>query len=405
MIRLQPLYRIAAILFVACAAFLAMPVSDAQAKCKCNPCYCQIPGNVNSHTDGQFTAHENWMRNQFWRQELEPALRKMTRQLTKASQSAVHSYSTIIDNDTTNMIKTTREEVKGQIENENRFSPGQCTLASAKKGAASTTEMNDQFGNILFDSQIARLTNASGSAGATPKDNATGHQINMCKYNYPSEKTKNMCQTAAPDTMQDCHLNINCVLRSKNISFDPNSQQLSPQGQAVGDFMTTLFSPEVSPPMGREELAQANKRNIYMEKRGLITKRALAIHCFSRVIKQYGSGSPEGAEIMANIKAETGVPPEVAASRVGTNPSMVTHREINAKDMFQRIQNFSEKGERDTSVRRMMSENMATNLELQRQIMDSSICQEMMLSALSDIEASRAARENTAREDQKGANK
>ncbi len=375
-------------------------VSSCGNPCNCNTCRTQIPrhyAEVRSTVTNEFQVHRSWLVNNFWRENILPAMMLMAGQLSATGIQQVNMIGMMLD--AKHQLETQRlfQQMTAAAHKDYHPSEGMCTFGTTVRSLANSERKSDLSQTAFATRMNQRQTMAGESLSTEGADSdirsrLSSYIANYCDQADNANNLDGVCQlTAAPERKNidvDYTRNIESRL-TLDADFTTPGNTLTPDEQDVFALSANLFSHNIAPRFGADELAVADGRIReaatlrYMDQRAIFAKRSVAQNSFAAIASQRAAGSPESAPYTKALIRELGVRDSLEIEKLlGANPSYFAQMEILTKKIYQSPLFYTELYDKPVNIERKGAALQAIGLMQDRDLYNSLIRTEAVLSVL-----------------------
>lgn len=376
--------------------FLLSFAPDANATPSCGRCCnCQ---SVRNFIIDEVGKHEKWLKDTFWAKKLKPALATMTNQVSKTLIANTTSIGSFVDAQN-NIASVTALQTQA-AEAANTYAPSEqlCRFASLGQSlAASEGKAKANRLQLVKRSQDRQL-GASGSAGASGAN--ADQAIRMrnitkryCNAGDNNGQMRTLCRNGSEDRFLNADIDYSGSFDSKptlNIDLTAGRTTASDDEQTIYALSDNLFGHEVSPRPNAAALKGGDRMNdsriAFMDMRALVAKRSVAENSFNTLVGMKAQGAPGSKSFIASVLKELGVSDQGVLNYLGGNPSYDAQMEVLTKKIYQNPAFYVNLMDSPANVQRQYAAMQSFGLMQQRDIYDSILRSEMLLSLIVEME-------------------
>ncbi len=367
----------------------------------CDSCRTQIPihyDNVRSNITTDFNAHRNWFMTTYWLQHILPALMLMAEQLTVTGIYQVQIIGSLLD--AKHQLETQRlfQELGAQAHKDYQPSEGMCTFGSTTKSLAASERLSDLAQLTLSQRMNQRQVMAGDVISKESSQSDMRSRIDnfikiYCDQADNGNGLRTFCPTATPTIARrnidiDYTRNIESRL-TLDMDFTASRTTPTPDEQDVFALGANLFSHNIAPQISPSMLADA-QGNIrlsaverYMDLRSIYAKRSVAQNSFSAITGMRTSGDTESAPYTKRLIQELGITNQTDIDNIlGVKPSYFAQMEVLTKKLYQNPVFYTELYDKPVNVERKGAALQAIGLMQDRDLFNSLIRSEAVLSVL-----------------------
>ena len=386
----------------------------------CTPCAQLIPQHhtqirteitnaetrIRNEVTDDFMKHRGWMLTTFWSQHILPALMLMAEQLTTTGMVQVQMIGQFFD--AKHQLETQRlfEELTARAHKDYQPSEGMCTFGTNVRSLA-PSERRSNLTQLAF---AQRMLQRGAMNGAVVSTESTGSDLNSrlqtyiktyCDQADNANGLSKLCPSAVPQPERrnidiDYTRNIESKL-TLDIDFSPEGiATLTPDEQDVFALSANIFSNKVAPKITPEllgstdgKIRQAASQRL-MDLRSIFAKRSVAQNSFAAMAAMRASGSPESAPYTKAIMRELGVSNDDEINKMlGDKPSYFAQMEVLTKKLYQNPIFYTELYDKPANIERKGAALQAIGLMQDRDLYNSLIRSEAVLSVLLETQLQR----------------
>ncbi len=383
--------------------------NKAYAQCQALQCQqnCQCATDIERHhedirthvTDGFALLRERIVVD-LYETHIYPALLRMTTQLNTTGIQQVEIIGTFFD--AKHQLETQRlfQELTAQAHKDYHPSEGLCEIGTNVRALAGS-ERNGKLTQIaLANRMMDRQLMAGEQVSMEGIDSDRRGRLYNFIDNYcdPNDNATNNLPGLAllcgieggPKARRNADVNYTHTIDNK-LTLDVNFNTLgasSPDEEDVFAISANLFAHSLSPTISDLLLADVNYEIKdasfgYLDGRAIAAKRSVAQNSFAAIAAMKGSGNPAyAAPYLKSIVQELGVAPEVVEGYLGGSPSYFAQMEVLTKVMYQNPDFYTELYDKPVNVERKGAILQAIGLMQDRDIYQSLIRSEAVLSTL-----------------------
>lgn len=369
--------------------------------CNCQKCATDIPqhyGQVRITISEEFELHRTWFVNNFWFENIRPALALMASQLTAVGMQQINMIGALLD--AKNQLETQRlfQQMTAEAHKDYYPSEGMCTFGTTVRSLASSERKSDLAQTVLAERMGQRQRMAGDSLSKNSDDSDILSRLDVFRTTYcdPSDNAKGLetlCPNSDKPTRRNMDIDFTRNIESRmtlNVDFTEDNNTATPDEQDVFALAANLFSHNV--PRRRLEpsmLARTDgKINLnvvesYMDLRAIFAKRSVAMNSFAAITGERAAGSPESAPYVKALIKELGLErPEEIEKFLGENPSYFAQMEVLTKKLYQNPTFYTELYDKPANIERKTAAMQAIGLMQDRDLFNSLLRTEAVLSVL-----------------------
>lgn len=388
------------LLTLALVALLSVTTaSEAYAVCTCSTAsmlHSRTRANVKSFIDEQFAKHKTFLVDKFWKERLLPAFQSYTQQESASGQQATTTRASIADAETANTL--TREAGQDQVEQAEIHAPDPqaCAVASgARTTAVAQARAQEVSQEVVAQSADRRLgrseLTAEDPAETDRRERREVFTKNFCDPAAWGGAFKDQCKTAGK--LKDRDIDYRKTLDEPwTLEIRPDFAEQDPASWtedeiSVDALRQNLFGHEVYPRPTRDEFKQYNVRVGYLNQRALEAKRSVAEYSLQSLIGEKSEASPEAKQWLEATLQNLGITMDAEMqAKIKDKPSYYAIMEVLGKRMYQDPNFYNQLIKPGPQVAQTQASLQAVNLMQMRDVYDSMLRSELILSLIVEME-------------------
>ncbi|MFK7838989.1 MAG: hypothetical protein AB8B83_01550 [Bdellovibrionales bacterium] len=379
---------------------------------------------VTEHTSNEFTAHRNWLAQDFFVGQVLPALMLFTEQMSAVAMQQTMSIGMFFD--AKHQLETQRLLQEMQVQAHIDYQPSEefCAFGTNVRSLAASEQRGRANAYVLARRQTARQLGEQNMAGASSGDNDKFGRWQMFTELFCDPQDSDWVSTRPaetglnsicnkPSSANDAYTNadidygrvvgnsrtLNIDEFGLGISFISSGFSINEAGKSITALQNNLYGHNIIQRLGnRRDFAQDRYQSGYMALRSIIAKRSVAENSFNAIVglKSQGSfviGSTADSEtyrFLGPLMVELGVVDEDGSgdnedeirALVGSNPSYYAQLELLAKRIYQNPDFYANLYDKPANVKRKSVALKAIELMVDRAIYESQMRQEMLSSVM-----------------------
>jgi hypothetical protein len=367
----------------------------------CGKCPTDIRNNhvdIRNHTTDEFIQHRDWIRTDFFSQNILPALQLMTAQLSTTAMQQVQIVGTFFD--AKHQLETQRifQTLTAQAHKDYHPSEGLCTIGTNTRSLAASerksTLVQQTLAQRMMDRQL--LSGGGVSQGGATNDRQSRLAMfinNFCNRNDGGGSLYALCESGVADPEQvNMDVNYTGAIEDKltlNIDFlNTGTRQATSDEENIFALGANLFANEVLPNnltesiIARRNLRPTDAANYYLDIRAVAAKRSVAQNSFAAITSLKAEGDDSSAPFLKAILKETGINPNDIEDRLGEKPSYFAQMEVLTKDIYQNPTFYANLYDKPVNVERKGVALQAIELMQDRDLYKSLLRSEAVLATL-----------------------
>ena len=357
----------------------------------CTTCRPKITSNHNSirqFVTDQFNSHQQWFVNVLIRDNVLPALARMTTQFSIISMQQTDMIGRFFD--AKHQLETQRLLQAMSAETYSNFTPPKalCEIGGMKRSLVASSRKSDLAKTVIAQRSLDRFLRSGDvvSSGSSASDKISRRNNFITKYCNKADNGNglgNLCNSSTP-ARDRINKDVNYVAafdvpQTLKIDFtQAEAANVTPDEEDVFALAANLYAHNVLPAIGDRVLADGNgvpkqAAYTYMDYRSLAAKRSVAHTSFAVIAGLKAEGDPEVAPYLKNIAQDLGVPASEMDNVFGVNPSYKRQLGTLASDLYKRNSFYTELIDKPANARRKGVAMRGINLMLEREIYNSAL--------------------------------
>lgn len=392
---------------------------------------------------GRLQQHEDWLIEQYFKPLIQPALMMMTEQLVGIMAQQTFIVGTFIDAKVQLETQGLFQKLQARAHKDYYPSFGMCEIGTSTRSLAAA-EFNSDFSRFVMNKRFMdRQTGTRGSVGAGGPDhdrasaeaatvptpfNRLGLMLHkMCDDN-DLNKVNNLPQTGLFLCQNDIETHgwvnrdidwANTIMgpRTINVDFTTTFAESASDNERVLEMSNLLYGHKLFPRPHSSLLHSEQNQQAFINSRSVTAKRSVAQASFNAIVglKSRGTRMTDGPagrvassadtdEFLYFFLEELGIPPgniqqyreymyqkaeahepNGATDPIRNEPSYYAQMEILAKKIYQRPEFYTELYDKPANVKRKSAAMQAIKLMLERDIFDSQLRAEAIMSMILEL--------------------
>ncbi len=367
----------------------------------CGQCPTKIRNNhvdIRNHTSQEFAEHRDWIRKEFFLENILPALQLMTVQLSTTAMQQTQIIGTFFD--AKHQLETQRifQQLTTKAHKDYHPSEGLCTIGTNIRSLAASERksnlVHQTIAQRMMDRQLLSGDGLSTSGATSDRRSRLKMFIeNFCNKNDGGGSLFALCENGTADPKQvNMDVNFTGAVEDKltlDINFSNNGiNQLTPDEKNIFSLGANLFANEVLPNnlteavLANRSLRPTSMANYYLDIRAVAAKRSVAQNSFAAITSLKAQGDDSSAPFLKAILRETGINPNDIEDRLGKKPSYFAQMEVLTKDLYQNPTFYANLYDKPVNVERKGVALQAIELMQDRDLYKSLLRSEAVLATL-----------------------
>lgn len=367
----------------------------------CQGCAVEIPKHyqeVKDHVTSQFEAHRQWFLTTYWKDNILPALMLFAEQLSVAGIHQIEMVGSMLD--AKHQLETQRlfQELAAQAHKDYQPSEGMCVFGTFAKSLVDSERRSDLVQLALAQRMTQRQAASGNNLAEEGVDSDMTTRLFQFRHVYcdKADNTNGLtefCPNASANISRnnidvDYTRNIESRL-TLNLDLYPNAAAQSIDEVDLFALSANLFSHTIAPKIVPELLAdtegriRVNAAEKYMDLRAIFAKRSVAQNSFAALASMRAYGDVKSAPYTKRLIYELGITDTAEINKyLGQNPSYFAQMEVLTKKLYQNPVFYTELYDKPVNVERKGAALQAIGLMQDRDLFNSLIRSEAVLSVL-----------------------
>lgn len=345
-----------------------------------------------------------------WFDNFLPVWMDMAEQMTNVAMWHTFAIGTFLDAKIQLETQAVFQERMADIHKRYQPSVGMCVFGTNIRSLAASERNGKLVSHTLNQRLLDRLLGTEGGSGVTgPQQEQTSRVRyfldHVCDrfdnnrlHNNPATGFANIC-TDTPRTDGTVNLDIDFTRlimtpRTLNVDFVNMGGANNEQATHVFNLGAHLYGHKIPEAVHVNSETQTGLHSQMLDIRASIAKHSVAQTSYSALVGLKARGSAKSGtdtmQYMTLLLQELGIPQADVAGFVGENPSYYAQLEILAKKLYQNPDFYRELYDRPENTRRKSVAMSAINSMLDREIFDSQLRAEAMISQLLELKVQQA---------------
>lgn len=391
-------------LSMALAALTSISVKPAQA---CGPCLdCSTWQNAVSQA---IANHETWFQNTFWQDNFLPAMRRMTDQFTQAMMLHARMIGGFMDAQNHLRSQLALQEMTADALKSYTPSDSVCQFGTLSRSLAASQAKSRNVQMVLSERSQARQLGKPNNAGS--KGMQEDHQARLAQFQgrFCDVQDNNAGMTTlcgasgGSDKFHNLDINYTRTIDTKpTLDIDFTNATPTDDERDVIAMASNLYSHDLAKRFATSELkdpsGNKDNRTIYMDMRSIIAKRNVAEHSFNTMVGMKAAGTKASRDYVFKVLKNLGMTDAdaqrffgdtITTGTVAKNPSYAAQMEILTKKLYQDPSFYANLMDKPANVQRQYAAMQSFGLMQQRDVFETVLRSEMLLSLIVELEVSK----------------
>jgi hypothetical protein len=375
------------------AVLVPFPAKEASACGGCTPCSVW-----SDQVTTEMDRHKDWMVDEWWEGYVEPGLMKLSDQTIKAMSWESSTIGRFMDAQNQLGSMQALQEMNAKSTNSYATSTSLCQFGSLTKSLAASEAKAKANQIVLAERSQNRQLGHNNMASQTGSQGdrmarLAQFQAKFCDKSDFNGGMKDLCSGAPPDTMLNLDIDFaRAVDAKKTLNVDFTNAAKTNDEEAVIALASNLYAHETFDRMGAGGLKDSNakdNRTTYLDQRSIVAKRSVAENSFNAWVGKKAEGEAGSKTYIEAVLKSLGVPAADLPKYLGDKPSYDAQMEVLTKKVFQDPAYYANLMDNPANVQRQYASLQAFGLMQQRDIFETILRSEMLLSLIVEMEVSK----------------
>ncbi len=358
----------------------------------------------------EFIGLENWILNSFFMSYLKPTLDSMRDAIISTLKEQDFVESRMVDHKTATDYTMALDKENAEIVKEYKPSEEVCRLGTLSASIASTEDKAGNMKKFLAKQSVARDTLKEGDTSSQGNANDQFSRGDIyrryhCDPNSFGAAARSLCpkgvEVRGYENMDIDYTSFIETEPTLNLNSEddklPDRKGITPDESTIRAMSANLYANQVFD-LIEPEVIRANMLDI----RSVLAKRNVARNSFNVIASMKATGGDQSKYVapfarkqlidlgFGNDKTSAKEVHDDMNRKAGLNPSYDAQMEILTKKLYQNPQFFVNTGDTPANLQRMQVSMQAISLMQDRDIFESLLRSEMVLSVLLELEVEKA---------------
>jgi hypothetical protein len=355
----------------------------------------------------EFQKHQTWLINDFFFDYIQPAMMKMTGQLSTTGMNQVAAIGAIMDAKHQLEVQRLLQDLSAQAHKDYQPSHEMCVIGTAARGlsSASRNVQNNAFlmAQRSIDRQLGHVNTSAAEGSAEDRENRVAQFKRLyCDVSDNNNGLGTMCKDAAGTPQSGPPGRINkdvdyarTIGNAMTLAVDFSDAVMSAEDEDFLALSSNLFAHEVFGRLTDPIIGVLGNQDEYLTARSVVAKRSVIENSFYNIAAMKSAGTaitdatgpaPATGDYAAFVLQQLGVPAQEAQLMVGDRPSYYALLEILAQKIYQDPDFFTNLYDKPANVARKDVAMQAIDLVVDRDIFKSELRTEAMMALWLEME-------------------
>lgn len=346
----------------------------------------------------EFQIHQNWMTNEWWKQYLEPAFKKLSDEYRNSVLLHIATFGSFLDAQNSLAAQRALQETTATTLKNYTSSDTICKFGTLSRSLALSQSKGDANQLILSKRSLNRQLgqkNLSAAEGEAKDRQArlTQFQKTYCDPDDFGTAMKKMCIGTPSDTRRDIDINFTRAVDTRNtLDIDLTDATVTNDEADIIALANNLYAHKVFDRINAESLKnKANKeqQSTYLDQRAVVAKRNVAENSFNEIIGQKSKGGAGSKAYFVEVLKSLGLSDKGAEKYLGDAPSYDAQMEVLTKKLYQDPAFYASLMDSPANVNRQYAALQSFGLMQKRDIFETIARSEILMSLLLEMEVAK----------------
>lgn len=343
----------------------------------------------------EFQVHRNWMNNDWWTKNIEPALKQFADEFRNASLFEAATFGAFLDGQ--NAMTTQRALQESATNSLKNYTTSDtiCKFGTLSKSLALSQNKAKANQLVLSERSLGRQLGQKNmaAAGGEPTDRSARlvqFQEAYCDPQDFGAGMKILCTAKAKDERLNIDINYTRAIDTKNsLDIDFTDADETNDEKDVIALANNLYAHKVFDRINPNSLKQGSNvdaQTTFLDQRAIVAKRNVAENSFNEIVGQKSAGGMNSAAYMLEALKALGLGSDDAQKYLGDSPSYDVQMEVLTKKLYQDPSFYASLMDSPANVNRQYAALQSFGLMQKRDIFETVARSEMLMSLLLEME-------------------
>lgn len=344
----------------------------------------------------EMNKFKQWMSGEWWNQNVKPAMQSYTDDSRNVFITEALAIGAFLDGE--NMLGSLRamQELNAESMKNYQVSEAICKFGTLSRSLAASESKAKATRAVLAQRLQARQIGRTGMANAgkgSQEDKADRYKLFTSTECTPSSYGGGMDGICTATGGQNRDINFTKLMNNGG-TLNFGADNLGAAGSDLGSLSLlsdNLYGNDVMEQINYGELKKDSVNDFqsnFLDQRSIVAKRSVAANSFFTIASQKSQGGSGSAAFMGQVLSGLGLNSAAIASSLGSNPSYDAQMEILTKRLYQDPSFYVNLMDTPANVERQYAALQAFGLMQRRDIFETVLRSEMLLSTILEIEIS-----------------
>lgn len=350
--------------------------------------------------------HKQWWANTYWQQNYLPALKNFTTAVVSTLMLQARMIGGFMDAQNHLNSQRVLQELAANTAKSYIPSDAMCQFGTLTKSLAASQALAERNQLVLAERSSSRqlgkhFTSAASGVAEDKLARLRQFQERFCDPQDNNNGMKRLCDTGGPDTRHNLDIDyVRTVDIRPTLNINFTDTAISEDERDVIALANNLYSHEVfrrfnDQQLQRESTGGKDNQSTYMQLRALTAKRNAAENSFNTLIGMKSAGTDASRAYIRTVLQNVGMSAAnidrfmASGGGANVNPSYMAQMEILNKKLYQDPRFYAELMDGPANVQRQYAAMQSFGLMQQRDLFETIIRSEMLLSLILEMEVAK----------------
>lgn len=343
----------------------------------------------------EFQVHENWMNNEWWSQNLEPALKKFANEYNNVMWLDTVTFGGFLDGQ--NSVASTRALQESIADTLKNYTPSDqiCKFGTLSRSLAASESKGKANQLVMAKRSINRQLGEKFTVAAEGEQNDRNSRLKQFQSDFCDKKDFGggmaaLCMGTTSDARLNADINYTRTVDTKNtLNVDFSDATATDDEKDILALANNLYAHNVFERVNSDALKNKSKldtQSTLLDQRAIVAKRSVAENSFNEMIGKKSGGGAKSRAYMVKALESLGLKTAEAEKYLGDNPSYDAQMEVLTKKLYQDPAFYANLMDSSANVNRQYAALQAFGLMQKRDIFETVARSEMLMSLLLEME-------------------
>jgi hypothetical protein len=370
---------------------MLVPQNSANATCATCQTYQQA-------LEIEFSTHEAWMSNEWWSGYVEPGLERLTDEIRNALSLEVAAIGTFFDAQNEMGAMRALQEITATTMKNYAVSDTICEFGTLSRSLAASQAKGKNNQLVLSERSQNRQLGQYNMAAAEGSQQDRSTRLTQFRADYcdPADfgtGMSSLCNGTATDDRQNIDINFTRAVDTKpTLNVDFTNAAVTNDEKDIIALANNLYAHKLFDRINVDSLNSdqaTDTQSSYLDQRSIVAKRSVAENSFNELVGEKSAGTEGSRTYLLQVLRNLGLSNADAAKYVGENPSYDAQMEILTKKLYQDPAFYANLMDSPANVNRQYAALQSFGLMQKRDIFETIMRSEILLSMVLEMEISK----------------